>query len=324
MNHSLVADIGGTNARIGLVAEGGGEIFGVEVFSNREFASLEDLLRHYMSKVTKDIRPYQASFAVASPVLGDDIQFTNNSWSFNISDLKNQLGLKKLYVLNDFEAIARSLPFLKGDALLPICAGRGQAVPQQTIGVVGPGTGFGTGAAVPDGKGSYVPMPSEGGHTAFAPQNDEEIFLQKALIRDFGFACNEDLLSGQGLENIYRILAERAERSDCRLSAKDICDRALQGKDEVAVDTLTRFCAILGSVAGDHALTVGARGGLYLAGGILPRFLEFFQKSPFRERFEAKGRYADYLIAIPTYVIIGTQPGLIGAASLVSDLRKPS
>lgn len=321
MDHSLVADIGGTNARIGLVTDDGNEIYGIEQYSNRDFPDLESLIRHYLQQAVCCGSPKKASFAVASPILGDDIKFTNNTWSFHIPTLRTALALESLHVMNDFEAIARSLPFLRKNDLAPLAGGRGSAVANQTMAVLGPGTGLGTGAAVPNGRGGFVPLPSEGGHTAFAPQDAKELFIREALATTLGFVCNEDLVSGQGLENIYRVLAERDSRGEAILSAKTITDRALIEQDPLALESLSTFCAILGSVAGDHALTMGARGGVYLAGGILPRFLEFLDKSSFRRRFEAKGQYASYLAAIPTYVIIGIQPGLIGAASLFDNDR---
>lgn len=319
MDHALVADIGGTHARIGLVTDEGNEVYGIEQFSNKEFASLEEVIRHYLSLSQCAMPPKKACFAVASPVLGDDIRFTNNSWSFNIPALKAQLAFDYLHVMNDFEAIARSLPFLCRKDLAVVAEGRGAPVSAQTMAVLGPGTGLGMSAAIPDGKGGYVPLPSEGGHAAFAPQDERERWIHDFIKGEQGFVCIEDVVSGQGLENIYRALATRDQRGECRLSAKTISDRALIEQDPLALESLSSFCSILGTVSGDLALTTGARGGVYLAGGILPRFLEFLDRSPFRRRFEAKGRYASYVSLIPTYVIIGTQPGLIGAASLFDE-----
>lgn len=316
MNHSLVADIGGTHARLGLVADESTEIFGIEQFSNKEFQSLEDVIRHYLLSSKCTTLPKKACFAVASPVLGDQVQFTNNSWSFHIPTLKKNLALDTLHVMNDFEAIARSLPLLSKKDLHQLGEGKGSAALGQTMAALGPGTGLGMGAAVPNGLGGFVPLPSEGGHASFAPQDEREHYIQSFLMQENGFVCIEDVVSGQGLENIFRALSHRDQKSEARVSAKTISDRAMIETDPLAVESISTFCSILGSVAGDLALTTGARGGVYLAGGILPKILDFLDRSQFRKRFEAKGRYAPYLAAIPSYVIIGTEPGLIGAASL--------
>lgn len=316
MNHYLVADIGGTNARVGLVTGEGNEIFGIEQFSNRDFPSLKDVIAAFLEKAQCVVLPKKACFAVASPVVGDDISFTNNSWSFSIEGLKEELGLDFLHVMNDFEAVARSLPFLGPNELFQI--GEGEACPHRALAVLGPGTGLGMAALIP-ALPAAIAIPSQGGHSSFAPGNEKEECIARYLRQRIGFVSNEDLLSGTGLCNIYQALSEAAGLSIPKPDASAVTEKALSGNDAIALDALDCFTGILGSVAGDFALQMGACGGVYIAGGIVPRFLEYLEKSSFRRRFETKGRMVTYVSAIPTYVIMGTEPGLIGAASIFDD-----
>ncbi len=316
MNHYLVADIGGTNARVGLVTGDGNEVYGIEQFSNKDFPSLADVIMHFLSKAQCAILPKQACFAVASPVTGDEVAFTNNSWSFSIADLKYKLGLDLLHVMNDFEAVARSLPYLGEQQLRQI--GCGAAKDRHTMAVIGPGTGLGMAALIP-ALPAAIPLATEGGHASFGAQDEREGAVAGYIKNKIGFVSNEDLLSGQGLQNILGGLAHYYGHCPPELDAAALVDRALGGSDPLCLETLEYFCGILGSVAGDYALQVGAQGGVYIAGGIVPRFIEFLEKSSFRRRFEEKGRFASYVSAIPTYVIIGSQPGLIGAASIFDD-----
>ncbi|MBC7531744.1 MAG: glucokinase [Oligoflexus sp.] len=317
MNHFLVADIGGTNARIGLVTGEGNEIYGIEQFSNRDFPSLKDVIANFLAKVQCAVLPKRACFAVASPVLGDRICFTNNSWSFSIEGLKGELGLDYLHVMNDFEAVARSLPFLGPGELKKI--GGGAVAPHKALAVLGPGTGLGMAALLP-ALPKAMPLPSEGGHAAFYPGTAAEEIVFRFLREQNGFVSNEDVLSGMGLCNIYSALALAAgrvhESMQLQLQAADISERALNGGDSICREALSCFCGVLGAVAGDYALQVGAQGGVFIAGGIVSRFVSFLEQSTFRQRFEAKGRMSSYVTVIPTYVIMGTQPGLIGAASI--------
>ncbi len=316
MNHFLVADIGGTNARVGLVTGEGNEIFGIEQFSNRDFPSLLEVVSNFLAKAQCAVLPKKACFAVASPVLCDEIKFTNNSWSFSIEELKTQLGLDYLHVMNDFEAVARSLPFLADPELHKV--GPGTPRPHQALAVLGPGTGLGMAALMP-AHPSGIPLPSEGGHAAFAPCDERETAIARHLRRSNGFVSNEDLLSGAGLCNIFAALSEMQGKAKRLPNAAEISEQAIKGEDAVCVEALECFCGILGAVAGDYALQLGAQGGIYIAGGIVPRFIDFLDQSSFRRRFESKGRMSNYVAAIPTYVIMGNQPGLIGAASIFDN-----
>ena len=317
MNHFLVADIGGTNARLGLVTAEGNEVFGIEQLSNKDYPHLIDVVNKYLSRAQCIVLPKKACFAVASPLSGDRVDFTNNSWSFSIQELKAQLGLEYLKVINDFEAVALSIPYLGPREVFRV--GGGEAMPHHTIAVMGPGTGLGMAALIPNNP-KPMPLATEGGHACFAPQDEIEAHIAARIRLRSGFCSNEDVLSGGGLISIYESLCDWYKSPVVYSNPSDIVSKALDGSDERCLAALERFCAILGSVAGDFALQMGAKGGVFIAGGIVPRFKEFLiENSRFRERFESKGRFRAYLEAIPTSIIIASQPGLIGAASVFDE-----
>jgi glucokinase len=319
MNHYLVADVGGTNARLGLVTTEGNEVYGIEQLSNKNYPHLLDVVNAYLSRAQCIVLPKKACFAVASPVTSDRIHFTNNSWSFSIQELKAQLGLEYLKVINDFEAIALSIPYLGPREVFRV--GGGAALPHRTIAVLGPGTGLGMAALVPNSP-QPLPLATEGGHACFAPQDALEAHIAGRIKERLGFCSNEDLLSGGGLVSIYEGLCDWHKVQGLYQSPSDITAAALDDKDDMSRLALERFCAILGAVAGDYALQIGAQGGVYIAGGIVPRFKQFLaERSQFRERFVSKGRFRTYLESIPTFVIIAPQPGLIGAASVFDEGR---
>ena len=318
MNHYLVADIGGTNARLGLVTTEGNEVFGIERMSNKDYPRLLDVINDYLGKAQCIVQPRKACFAVASPVAGDAIRFTNNSWSFSIAELKGHLGLDFLKVINDFEAVARSIPYLGEREVFQVGEGKGLA--HHPIAVLGPGTGLGMAALIP-AHPKAIPLATEGGHASFAALDEFEDFMLRRLREKIGFVSNEDLLSGNGLVNIFESVCAFHQSARAPLDAATISEQAVHGKDPLCQEALERFCAILGAVAGDYALQVGAQGGVYIAGGIVPRFPEFVAKSRFRERFLRKGRFEGYLAAIPTYLVVAPQPGLIGAASVFDEDR---
>ncbi len=317
MNHYLVGDIGGTNARLGLVTAEGNEVFGIEQMSNKDYPSLFDVITDYLSKAQCIVQPKKACFAVASPVSSDQITFTNNSWSFSIQDLKCQLGLESLRVINDFEGIARSIPYLGAREVFKV--GGGEPTPHQAIAVLGPGTGLGMAALVP-ALPKAIPLATEGGHASFAPADALEEHILHYLRKQLGFVSNEDLLSGMGILNGYRAICDYHKQKALYTDPAEIFRLGQSQQDPLCRETLERFCMILGSVAGDYALQVGAKGGVYIAGGIVPRVKEFLAQSKFRERFLSKGRFRSYLEAIPTYVVVAPQPGLIGAASVFDEI----
>ncbi len=325
----LLADIGGTNARFGWLDRAGSAVAEVQTLPVPDHAGPAEAARAYLDALAGRLAsgyrpPRRAAFAVATAVAGARVAFTNSHWDFCCDDVQAALGLDRLLVLNDFEALALSLPRL-GDRQLRRHPMRAPvaAQPEGMLAVVGPGTGLGVGAVVQT-TGGWVALPGEGGHATLAPADTLESELLAVLRRQFGHVSAERLLSGMGLPLLHRALTEvlgRAPADGAALpaSASQIVAAALAGSDDLAGRTIDCFCALLGGFAGNVALTLGARGGLYIGGGIVPRFTDRFFASSFRERFEAKGRFQDYLAAIPTALIIDTLAALDGAALAIEQ-----
>jgi glucokinase len=309
-----MADIGATNTRCALVNDKGEEL-AAEVFRNADFASLKSLLESYLEHRRATDRPKRAALCVAAPIVGDEVRMINIAWQFSQAELTADLGLAELTVCNDFAAIAWGLPYFGAADLRTIGGGRRAA--GAGLATLGPGSGLGVGALVPTTDGWAV-MTGEGGHSTLPATTREEADVI-AQIRDRydGHCSAERVLSGPGLVNLYVALAELAgSRSPPELAPADITTRAKQG-DPLAIKAEAMFFAFLGTVAGDLALTTGARGGVFIAGGIVPRLLDEIEKSEFRARFEAKGRYAGYLGAIPTHVITDPLPAFRGLRHLL-------
>lgn len=309
----VVADIGGTNARFGLVtgwADGHFHITRQQRVPSSDFASMQELVAYYLAQVS-DAQPRRACLAVAGPVGGDQVHMTNLGWHFSVAELTTQLGLDELAVINDFVAYANSIPLLPPEAVVKVS--EGQAISSAPIAVVGPGTGLGVACLVPQGKG-WQAIGCEGGHMALAPATARQREVLDVLAGQMDFVSAERVLSGTGLPNLYRAVATCHGETPQPLSSAAISEMALDG-DPVCHETLSLFCEWLGGVASDIALAQGARGGLYLGGGILPRFLEFFLRSRFRQGFSEKGIMTGYLSAIPIYLAIETHSALTGAAA---------
>ena len=263
-------------------------------------------------------RPRHGAIGIANPVVGDAVRMTNHHWSFSIEALRQALGLDRLEVLNDFTALALSLPHLPAQALLPL--GGGAAVEHAPKALIGPGTGLGVSGLVWGGS-HWVALQTEGGHVSLSPRTDREWALLQRLQARHGHASAERLLSGPGLEAIYQTLAALDAAPRDPLPAAAIDQAALDG-DPLADETLQLFLALLGTTAGNLALTLGARGGVYLGGGILPRLRHRLTGSALRERFEDKGRFRAYLQAVPMWLIDSPQsPALLGAASALDRAR---
>ncbi len=316
----LLGDVGGTNARFA-VSRSGLALEHVQVFACAEHASLEAALRHYLDGLPASIgRAVQhGAIGIATAVTGDWVEMTNHHWRFSIEATRAALGLDRLLLLNDFTALAWSLPHLPDEELLKL--GGGAPVADTPSALIGAGTGLGVSALVPDAIGGFIALAGEGGHVAFAPTNDRELLLWRAATQAFGRVSVERLVSGPGLEFIHETLALDAGHAanETRLSAAEITRHALEANAAPAHrhcrDALDVFLAILGATAGDLALTLGARGGVYIGGGIVPRLADHLAVSPLRARFEDKGRFADYMAAIPIYVLQSEQPALTGAAA---------
>lgn len=314
----LVADIGGTNARFGWVAGPGAPVAHVHKLAVPEHAGPAEAAQAYLARLAAapdgDSRsPVHAAFAVATAVGQDRVVLTNSHWDFSCRAVQAALGLRSLRMLNDFEALALSLPGL-GDGQLRRHPGAAAAVPGTALAVVGPGTGLGVGGVVPDGRGGWVALPGEGGHATLAPADDLESALLACVRRGFPHVSAERLLSGIGLPVLHQGLAQVEGLAVPPLTAAQVVDAGSDGSDALCSRTLDLFCALLGGFAGNVALTLGARGGVFIGGGIVPRFADRFFASAFRQRFEAKGRFQPYLAAIPTALITDTLAALGGAA----------
>ena len=304
----LVADVGGTNVRFASQFIADGPLLGLASYACADFPGLLDAIRHHLQAQGLPA-PGACAIGIATAITGDQVQMTNHHWAFSIAELQRSLGAGRLLVINDFTALALALPALAPTERRQV--GGGTAVAGAPIGLVGPGTGLGVSGLLPGmGGGALAPIGGEGGHVTLASFEPEEDAVLKRLQRRFGHVSAERALSGPGLENLHQALAEVRGEAAAARSAADIT----AGADRLARDTVELFCSLLGSVAGNVALTLGARGGLYIGGGIVPRLGERFDRSRFRERFEAKGRFRDYLAAIPAFVVQGSdQAALVGA-----------
>jgi glucokinase len=314
---ALLADVGGTYTRVALTTDPGvAPPDRVRVQANAKYRDLADMLLTYIDALPDELRPQHAAVAIACPVLGDRVRMTNLDWSFSIEALQEQLGMTSLQVINDFTAVALSIVHLGAMDVVKI--GGGEPVAEAAIGVLGPGTGLGVSGLLPY-AGRWVPIAGEGGHVTLAAGNDEEDGILRWFRDRYGHVSAERVLSGDGLADLYTCMAKL--KSDALITADRVTALATAGQDPVARRTLDLFFSFLGAAAGDLALTLGARGGVYLAGGIVPRVLDALRLSPFRERFIEKGRFRQYLQAIPTCVIVEPYPAFKGLAGL---LRQPS
>ncbi|HRK40371.1 MAG TPA: glucokinase [Burkholderiaceae bacterium] len=309
----LLADVGGTHARFARQNGPGQPLTDVQVLPCADFPDLQAAMRAYLGQLDHG-KPVHAAIAIANPVLGDQVTMTNHHWSFSQAALRSAFGLETLKVLNDFTALALALPVLPVAELQQVGGGCGQADAPRAL--LGAGTGLGVSGLLPDGRGGWLPLQGEGGHVTLPAVLPRERLVADGLARLYGHASAERALSGQGLLDICRLLA-RADGGDAdRWTAPaQVTEAALAGSDAHAREALNLFCGFLGSVAGNLALTLGAHGGVYIGGGIVPRLGEWFEQSPFRASFEAKGRFAGYLRAMPVWVITSHQsPALLGAA----------
>ena len=313
---ALVGDIGGTNARFALVDLSAPtiELRESKTLPNADFASLQHAIEHYLAGVSA--QPSRAALAVACPVGSDEIRLTNRAWSFSRRELQATLGFSELRMLNDFGAVAWAIPALQADDLVTLHGTFGTPL-QGPISVLGPGTGLGVALLVGSPQCGWQVVETEGGHVGFAPIGDEERAISAWLTAQHGRTSTERLLCGKGLSEIDAVLRSAGAETSLELpplrDPADVVQAALEGHDIPARQALARFCAVLGSVAGDCALIHGAR-SVVIAGGIMPRFIPFLRSSAFRERFLAKGRMAALLESVPIHVITHPHPGLLGAA----------
>lgn len=308
----LLGDIGGTNARFAWQAVPGSNPADVAVYPCAGYETLLAAISHYLQVQAKPT-PTACAIGIANPITGDHVKMTNHHWSFSIAELKVQLGVSRLVVINDFTALALALTALPAADLHQI--GRGKAVLGSNVALLGAGTGLGVSGLVTSQNGQQMPVTGEGGHVTLAAHDDHEAAVVQHLRQRFGHVSAERVLSGPGLVNLYQTLCALAAHQGEPLDAATIIARARTGEDAQCATALDLFFNFLGSVAGDLALTMGACGGVYIGGGIVPRLIIELERSSFRDRFESKGRFRDYLRDIPT-VVINTKvsPAFLGAA----------
>ncbi|CAH0271875.1 Glucokinase [Massilia sp. Bi118] len=315
----LLADIGGTNARFALEL-GPGRVNHIEVLACSAYPTIGDAMRAYLAlpEVAAAGAVRHAAIAIANPVMGDMVRMTNHHWEFSIEALRRECGFDTFVVVNDFEALAMALPWLLDSDKVQV--GGGAPVTGAPIGLLGAGTGLGVSGLVPapDGK-SWTALRSEGGHVTFSPANETEVAILQYAWREFEHVSAERLLSGAGVELIYRALADYRKVAAEPLDAPEISRRALAGECAICEEVVEVFCGMLGTVAGNLAVTLGAQGGVYIGGGIVPRLGERFARSCFRRRFEQKGRFAGYLAAVPTYVITAEYPAFLGVSAILAE-----
>ena len=311
----LVGDIGATHARFGLVSPDG-KLLQSRTLSDEDYPTIDDALTAFLAERGSLPMPRQGAIAIASPVTGDRVAMTNHPWSFSVLALKSRFAFERLEVINDFTALALALPRLAREDRQAV--GGGAAIAGAPIGVLGPGSGLGVSGLVPSGK-RWIALTGEGGHATMAPGTDRESAVLDRMRRHFDHVSAERALSGPGFVNLYNTLAVINGVPAKGYTAAQITDLAIRAEDPLCVETTTMFCAMLGTIAGNLALTLGARGGVYIGGGIVPKLGRTFLDSPFRERFEAKGRFRSYLEAIPTFVVTHPLPAFLGCAALLAQ-----
>jgi glucokinase len=321
-NYGLVADVGGTNVRFALVDLDQPRRVALQAprkLVSRAYSSILDAAKAYLSSVKADAPLSAAVFAVAGPVHDEEIRLTNLQWRFTASDLQAGLDVGQVHLLNDYEAIAFAVPSLGSEDLLDIGAVSPKvqkAEDRQVIAIVGPGTGLGVAGYVRAPQGVF-PLVTEGGHADFAPCDDVEIEILNFLRRRYAHVSAERVLSGSGLVNLHEALSAIEGVAYDPRSSHEITDAAQKDPGSLSARAVGRFCAIMGSVCGNVALTMGARDGVLIAGGILPAMSDTFAASAFRARFEAKGRFDGYMKDIPTRLIVQQYAGLLGAAAVL-------
>ena len=316
---SLIADVGATNARFALF-DGESGFHQVRVLACKDYTSIQGAVGTYLNDAlpSADLgRVKAAALAVAGPVADHQVTLTNHPWSFSKNELRRHLAVDRLLVVNDFTAVAAATPYLQSNECVQV--GSGTALASAPIGVVGPGSGLGVGGLIPTG-GGWLPLSGEGGHVTMTPRTKRESEVLDRLRDHLDHVSAERILSGPGLVNLYKALAEMAGAPAASYTSAQITDPAIGARDPHCREAVEMFCAMLGTIAGNLALTLGALGGIYIAGGIVPKLGTVFAASGFRKRFEDKGRLRPYLARIPTYVVTHQFPAFLGLSKLLADL----
>lgn len=314
---SLIADIGATNARFALADENG--FYEQKVLQCADYPTIVDATKAYLEGLSGE-KPKDAAFAIAGPVSGDHFEMTNHVWHFSIRETQKALELDQFFLMNDFKAIALGIPHLKQENLIQV-GGSQAAVPEATIGIIGPGTGLGVASLFWDGQ-KYRANAGEGGHVTMAAKTQREFDLFRTLRYKYRHVSAERVCSGKGLVNIYNAI-KILDGHDAlpERTAEQISECAIAKTCPVCEETLDKMMGFLGGVAGNLAVTLGATGGIYIAGGIPAKLGDYFLNSRFRADFEDKGRYESYLKPIPTWLITHPFTAFVGLQSVVTGGR---
>jgi len=316
MSKMFVADVGGTNIRLALVENGA--LLQITKYLCKQFDTITDAIKQFAMDINVDSFEH-GCIAIACPVNNDFVKMTNHTWAFSKRVLQKELNLNSLLVINDFSAVAFSLPTLSSQQLIQI--GPGEAVKKGNIAVFGPGTGLGVEHLTWTDCG-WQTLDGEGGHVDFAPNDEQDIIVWRYIKEKLGRVAAEELLSGRGLVNIYTALAAHAGVAVEYTDPADITQHALANTNSICVKTVQQFCRIMGSFAGNLALNLCTTGGVFIGGGIAPRLRDFFANNEFRQKFEDKGKLAGYVKNIPTYLINEPDHGLFGALAYLLQQTK--
>lgn len=316
--HCLIADIGGTYTRLAIL-DHGGDILHLSRVENDDHPQLLSALAAYIRGLPTARVPDAAVIAVACPVTGDRIKLTNRDWSFSINEYREALAFKFLNVVNDFAAIAIALATIQTEDYLSI--GSGTPVANKPVGIIGPGTGLGVAFLIPD-SGRWIPVSSEGGHVTLAATDDQEEKLIAIVREQYSHVSAERLLSGSGLSLIFQAIGHLQGKALPALTPNEIIVRDEQRNDPIAIQTIDMFLQLLGTVAANLAVTIAAEGGIYFAGGILPRIRQRMLNSGFRERFITHDRYSEWLDRIPTRLIVKEHIALDGLRNYLLQVEQ--
>ena len=311
----LVGDIGGTNCRFALVASGTTNLIDPESYKGAEFPNLLDCIERYLSRADPRPTPDWAVIAVAGPIANNEVTLTNRAWHVSGPEIAKRFGIGEVCLINDFSALASAAPHIDEANLMSLGGARRRRGEAWTYAAIGPGTGLGVGCVAHGPRGT-VTLATEGGHASFAPQDATEHEIVRVLSERFEHISNERLFCGDGLRNIHWALSRLAGVEPETLRAHEVSRRALAKSDPISVEAVAVFSRGLGAFAGDVVLMLGARDGLYVAGGMLPAIIDAFDRDGFRARFEAKGRFRRYMEETPAWLMIHPFAALQGAAAL--------
>lgn len=306
--YNLIADVGGTNIRLALLIDD--TQVALTCFKCADFDSLEAVVKHYISLHCDGV-VINACFGIAGPVVGDVYTMTNLGWRFSVESLQQALGLEQVYCINDYTAISMSVPKLSPDDLYTVHSGEIDETEARVI--CGPGTGLGL-ALLVKVNDYYQCLSGEGGHSEFAPNNLMQLKVLEVLMSQFSHVSVERLLSGQGIVNIYQALAKIKQQDAPVRDASEISQGYIDKADELCIETMELFCDVLAQFLGSTVLCCSGFGGVYIAGGIMPRIIDYIDIKRFISAYSAKGRMGDYVMRAPIYLITHPQPGLIGAS----------